>query len=121
MHAIASLLVGLSPLLLLAALPVFTIALRTRRFLWCGVVGWLLLLTCAYTALTDNPHGRSFDSIDHGFLTGVPTLLLLGTTTYVLLVSSLLMGQAVLRKRTSPHASASAPDRSRLGPPPERH
>jgi hypothetical protein len=109
MHNIASLLVALAPLLLLAALPVFTIALRTRPFLWFGIVGWLLLLACAYTALTDNPHGRHFDSIDHGLLTGIPTTLVLVATTYTLVISSVLLWHALRRKRAPAAAPSSLP------------
>ena len=98
MHNLASLLVTLAPLLLLAAIPVFTIALRTKPFLWFGIAGWLLLLACAYTALTDNPHGRHFDSIDHGLLTGIPTLLVMAASTYTLLLSSALLWHALFRK-----------------------
>ena len=105
MHNLASLLVTLAPLLLLAAIPIFTIALRTKPFLWFGIAGWLLLLACAYTALTDNPHGRHFDSIDHGLLTGIPTILVLVATTYTLVLSSALLWHAVCRKR-DPAASS---------------
>jgi len=98
-HGIASLLVVLAPLLLLAALPVFTIALRTRPFLWFGIAGWLILLTCAYTAITDNRHG--LDSIDHGLLTGIPTILVMGASAYTLLLSSALLWHALRRKRGS--------------------
>ncbi|HSA00852.1 MAG TPA: hypothetical protein P5055_08950 [Candidatus Paceibacterota bacterium] len=94
---ILSLLVGLAPLLFVAALPVFMVALRTRCFRWLGIVGCLLLLTCAYSVVTDNPHARPFDSIDHGFLTGIPTLLVLLTSTYILILMSALLWQA-LRK-----------------------
>lgn len=108
MHTIASLLVGLAPLLFLIALPVFTIALRTRPFLWFGIAGWLLILSCAYTAIADDPHGRSLDSIDHGILTGIPTILVMGTSTYTLLLSSVLLWRA-LCKRRGPAAPSTLP------------
>jgi hypothetical protein len=104
-HNLASVLVTLAPLLLLAAIPVFTIALRTKPFLWFGIAGWLLLLACAYTALTDNPHGRHFDSIDHGLLTGIPTLLVMAASTYTLLLSFALLWHALCRKHRTAASS----------------
>ena len=109
MHAIASLMVTLAPLLFLAALPVFTVALRTRPFLWFGIVGWLLLLSCAYTAITDNPHGRAFDSIDHGLLTGIPTVLVMVASTYILVLASALTWHALCRKRGPAAPPATSP------------
>ena len=90
-HALASLLVLLAPVLFLVAIPAFTVALRTKRARCFGVFGWLLLLGCAYAAITDKPHGRAFDSIDHGLLTGIPTTLVLLTSIYTLILSTCLL------------------------------
>ena len=109
MHGMASLVVALAPLFLLAAFPVFTVALRIKRFFWLGIVGWLLLLACACAAITDNPHGRTFDSIDHGLLTGIPTVLVLVISTYTLFLSSALLWRALRRKRGLTNPAASAP------------
>ena len=108
LHVVASLLVGLAPLILLASIPVFIIAIRTKPLLWFGLFGFLLLVACAYTPITNIPLGLPFDSIDHGLLTGVPTLLVMGSSGYTLLLSSALLWHALCRIR-GPGASSTLP------------
>lgn len=99
MHTVVSLLVALSPLILVLSVPAFLVAawvgvrnLSERRvppsasliFLVIGALGLLFDIVAAGFAVFDNPHGRFLDSIDWGPLAGVPTVFVVLLSVYTL-------------------------------------
>lgn len=119
MQVILNILVGLSPVIFVVSVPAFAwsvwIGARNRCpgrpegkgsiFLTlAGGFGLMLDAIAVAFMMTDNPHGRSWDSIDTGLLTGVPTWFVVVLSVVALGVMSRLVLWAVRERLTGTHA-----------------
>lgn len=114
MHTLLSILVGLSPVIVLLSVPTFALAswfgARGRAhtasstparigLLVVGCFGFLLDAVAVAFVLFDNPHGRFMDSIDSGPLTGVPTLFVILLSLFTMAVMGGLVVWSFARRR----------------------
>ena len=101
MHTLLSILVALSPVIVLLSVPTFASAFwfgaRDRAhaapskparigLVVVGCFGFLLDAVAVAFVLFDNPHGRFLDSIDSGPLTGVPTVFVILLSLFTMAV-----------------------------------